>query len=693
MQAHRFMPGLIRQIPGLFHARLPPVRSRYCEETSALLHLRQSLCTVALPSILVISAPVLADEPGSADSASKSEVGGTPTAASEEAREPAFSLPRIAVTGRKIEAPPSMIVREVTVQDIDARNAQTVGDALIFVPGVNVQIGGSSGDARAWIRGYRDRDVLVLFDGIPISSGFEGTVDLNEIAVQRVASINVMKSAPSVIYGTNGVGGVIDIVPAEGATSFFLDALLEPGSDDRMLARAGGGNGNGNVSFTLSAQHQRAADYSLSRDYAPEQNQPSGERANSDFERSSVFFHLDAQESPFGITSLFVNLADAEKGLPVETGVEDPDYQRLTTSRRQTVGLSNHFDKVPLSLKLYYNGYDSVLTSYSDAGYSLVEDEEVAEDYSFGGKLYSRLETSANNTLVLAAGAQTDVFNGEGELEQGSKAELTTWTLAVEDEFWINQTLSLAAGGIFSYFDQTRLGRSTSEFNPQVALAWQISRGLSLHAAAAQRTRFPKLRELYRRRYGNPELEPQTSENYEAGFTYQYNNGWAIDLSLFHSEIDGLIERTDRRSLYMNLDRVSISGLETAIRGRLGDALFTRLAYTYVDAAETLPDGGSRQLRSRPQHTVMAEVRWLLPRGVSLFASGIYVSGLHDLDPDDAYVELPAYLVVNLKAAWAVTDRYEAYLALANVDDEDYFQRLGDPREGRSIMFGLKFTY
>lgn len=637
------------------------------------------ICTSATALLLLTAAasgPAIA---GAADGADSGNL-----------EEDVFPLPEIAVQGKKIEAPPSLIVRRVTPGDIEARNAHTVADALVYVPGVNVQVGGSSGDARAWIRGYRDRDVLVLFDGIPIASGYEGTIDLKEIAIQRVAGINVMKSAPSVIYGTNGVGGVIDVVPSGVMQDRFLDARVELGSDARRYLRAGGGGRAGSFGYALSAQFQHADDYALSDDYPGALNQPPGSRLNSDRERRSLFFQIGTNDSFLGSSSLFVSLADTDKGLAVEAGVEDPDYERLTESRRRTLGFSHHFDRLPLSVKAWYNGYDAELTAYTDDSYREIDDIEATTDTSYGARAYSTLATSASNTLILSAGYQAEVFEGEGELEQGNKAELATWTLAVEDEFWITRRLSLAAGGIFVHFDQTRLGRTTNEFNPQLALAWQLTDGLSLHASAAQRTRFPKLRELYRRRYGNPDLDPQTSENYEAGLLYKHDNGWATDVAVFRSDIDGLIERADRRAPYTNFDPVTIEGLEAATGGWWGERFYTRLAYTRVDAAEELPGGGSRQLRSRPEHTAQAEFRVRLPHAVTLSFAGIWVSGLYDLDPDGNYTRLSSYFVADLKARWAFAPRYAAYLAVSNLDDVDYLHRLGDPREGRAVMLGLE---
>jgi outer membrane receptor protein involved in Fe transport len=353
------------------------------------------------------------------------------------------------------------------------------------------------------------------------------------------------------------------------------------------------------------------------------------------------------------------------------------------------VGLSNDFDRIPLSFNLYYNGYDSELTSFTDGSFTEVGDVEIAEDYGWGGKLYSILETSSNNKLILTAGWQADVYQAEGQLENGNKAELTTWTIAVEDDYWITEKLSVAAGGIFVYFDQTRLDQTSNAFNPQLALAWQATPLLSVHVSAAERTRFPKLRELYRRRFGNPDLDPQTADNYELGVVLQLSDGWASDASVFYSVIDGLIERADRRAKYTNFDRVTIEGIEAGTSYWFNEAFFTRFAYTYVNAEEDLPDGGSRQLRSRPKNTALAELRYYFPHEVVVSLSGIYVAGLYDLDPDDMYSKLSNYFVANFKASWGFSDHCETYLAWSNLADTDYLQRLGDPREGRALVLGL----
>ena len=294
---------------------------------------------------------------------------------------------------------------------------------------------------------------------------------------------------------------------------------------------------------------------------------------------------------------------------------------------------------------------------------------------------------------MLNGGVQKDVYKGEGELENGDKAELTTWTLAVDDEYWISERFSLAGGAIYSYFDQTRLGKTSSAFNPQIALAWQASDTLSFHASAAQRTRFPKLRELYRRRWGNPDLKEQSANNYEIGLRYQHDSNWSSDLSVFRSDVDDLIERPDRRSTYQNLDRVTFKGVEMASGGWFTDRLFGRIAYTYVNASEKLEDNSSRQLRSRPRHTAMFEIRYRMPWEILFSFNSIYVSGLYDLDEDGVYTRIPSYFIGNIKASKPFAQRWEAYVSVSNLFDKNFEQRLGNPREGRAFLVGVNVGF
>jgi iron complex outermembrane receptor protein len=603
----------------------------------------------------------------------------------------AFPLPNIIVVGRRDAAPPTIIIRDATETDFVEWNVRTAAGALARTPGVNVQIGGSSGDASPWIRGFRDRDILVLFDGIPVGSALEGTLDLNEISLNSVATTRVMKGAPSVIYGANGLGGVIDLIP-RAANRFDNQSVAAEFAEDGMRSYRGHiGSNDGAVAYFFTAGYEDADEYSLSGDFEPQVSQSTSERINSDYRRATATLLLDYDDWQIGHTSFFVNMSDVERGLTPRSTSDDPDFERLTKSRRKTVGLSNQFGSLPLSLKVYYNEYDSELTIYTDSSYSTVDEIERGEDYTFGGAAYAHLQTWENGTLVLSGSWSRDVFEAVDVFEDFDRAELNTLTLSAEHQTVLANRLSLAVGAIYSHVDQPAVDRGISELSPQFALGFQISDKLSVHASAAQRTRFPKLREFYRRRWGNPDLIEQSANNYDLGFTYAHSARITSDLTFFHSKIDGLIDRPTRRSIYENLSALDSDGFELASGGWLTDSVYMRLSYDYVDIAESLPDGSERQLRSRARHSAFADLRFRPSDSWQVSLNGQYLADLFDLDDDEVHTRLTSILVVDAKATVRLSDRLSAYLAVSNITDENYYFRIGDPRPGRA--FGAGFMY
>jgi outer membrane cobalamin receptor len=500
-----------------------------------------------------------------------------------------------------------------------------------------------------------------------------------------------MKSAPSVIYGTNGMAGVIDVIPKSSADSPGFSGALELGENDRELYRARYGGGSSSLNYFVSANYESSDDFALSDSFDSQLNQPAGDRVNSDFERSSAFLHVNSDCSPLGESSIFYSYSDVERGMAPEAGVEDPDYERVTESRRQTIGLSNHFSGLPLTFKLYYNHYDGEIKTYTDASYTEVDEVDESEDYAWGGMLYATINTHENNTLILHGSAETDVYKAEGALEDSNRAELNTYNLAIEDQYWYAESFSIAVGGIYTWFEQEQSGDELTAFSPQIAFGYQLYESVKLHASAAQRTRFPKLRELYRRRYGNPDLKEQSANNYEVGVSYVHSASYVTDIALFRSDLKDLIERPDRRSLYQNLDDVTIEGVEFSSGGWINEQLFGRVSYTYVDAAESLPGGGERQLRSRPQHTTQVEARLRFPRNTLLSVNGIYVSDLYDLDEDNIHTKLPSYFVAHAKVAHEFREGVTIYLSVSNLTDKNYAQKFGHPREGRAFSAGLEF--
>ena len=125
-------------------------------------------------------------------------------------------------------------VREVTAEDIRNKGARSLDEALELLPGVYVR-SGADGVPRVDIRGFRSRHVVLLLDGIPINSTFDGNFDPSLIPVESIEKIKVSYGTHSVLYGDGGLGGVINIVTKRGKTGIRGTVLGEAGEGDHYL--------------------------------------------------------------------------------------------------------------------------------------------------------------------------------------------------------------------------------------------------------------------------------------------------------------------------------------------------------------------------------------------------------------------------------------------------------------------------
>ncbi len=284
-----------------------------------------------------------------------------------------YNLPEIVVTASPILIPSPNIVRESNTKDFKSWNAHNVAEALAQSVGMNVQVSGSTGEVRVMVRGFRQRDVQVLIDGIPISSAYEGNLDLNEITINNVAKIKMIKETPSAIYGINAMGGVIDIISKTGSNFPGRHATIEVGKHQARLFRASFGGLNKIVNYFISANHEATDGYSLSRNFSGTKNEDGGLRENSDYSRKNFFVHLNTKIQPIGDYSIFYDLSANDRGFSPQVGVANPDYIREQKSKRQTIGIVNKFSFIPVSARLFYNRYDSEIASYKDSTYSKIE--------------------------------------------------------------------------------------------------------------------------------------------------------------------------------------------------------------------------------------------------------------------------------------------------------------------------------
>jgi len=172
----------------------------------------------------------------------------------------------IVVYGKKTPMNAVITVSEMASKDIEERGAQTVGEALEFVPGVDVQVGGK-GEGSLNIRGFEQRDFKVLIDGVPAYEGYFGTVDLFAIPVESIDKIVVIKGASSVLYGANTMGGVVNIITKKGTEKKKTNFSVSFGDYNTQSYICNHGAQYGKINYYLGYSWRSSDGLRLSSDF------------------------------------------------------------------------------------------------------------------------------------------------------------------------------------------------------------------------------------------------------------------------------------------------------------------------------------------------------------------------------------------------------------------------------------------
>ncbi len=142
-----------------------------------------------------------------------------------------FDLGEIFVTAEQLPAFTEVAVTtEITAEEIQATNSRTVAEALTYVPGVRVSTGRKN-EPNIQIRGLDQSRALILIDGVPYYETNYGKLDLNQIPVDNIAKIEIIKGGASVLYGPNALAGVVNIITKKPSEKPYAEIIGEVGEN------------------------------------------------------------------------------------------------------------------------------------------------------------------------------------------------------------------------------------------------------------------------------------------------------------------------------------------------------------------------------------------------------------------------------------------------------------------------------
>ncbi|MBN8971602.1 MAG: TonB-dependent receptor [Rhizobiales bacterium] len=623
-------------------------------------------------------------------------------------------LPDIVVTaGRAPESIGSTgsAISVISGETLTTSNPASLTDALRSVPGLMVtQAGGPAGTTGVMLRGANTGQTLVLIDGVRVNdpSGAAGDFNFALVAPGTVDRVEVLRGPQSALYGSDAMGGVINIITKKGSGPAQYSIRTEGGSygTASTTASMSGSSGPWNYAVTGSGQHTNGFSSYGYRIPAIEAKYPNLEKDGMDRIGGSARVGYDAGEGfrfDAGVMSTFTRGAyDASFGATPDTPSNSNQLQQQIWAKAAVDSLGGMLTQ---SITTFATQVDRTFNDYSSYGINVLPANSYATstDFrgnSFGAEYQGDLKMGAAGSLIYGARTQHDTAESFGATILPVPTPRISTLNATKDTnsvfaLWklpIGERLSVTMGGrVDDVVDVATFAtwRTTAAYNI-------VETGTKLRASAGTGAKAPTLYQLYEPNYGNSGLKPEESFGYDAGIDQTLFNG-RVTLSLtgFYNKFSNLIDftfdptPTQPFGHYINVARAETSGLEVgADIDVMPGTLRLKTAYTWLQAKD-LSTGLT--LARRPEHLARIALaitptdRWLIEPRILMVSKRFSSTG--ELNPLAAYTRVDLYTEYKIDNNWKVFARGE------NIFNERYQEVLNYGTTGPAVYGGFHATW
>ena len=606
-------------------------------------------------------------------------------------RDDALKLPDVVISAnRQVQArnDSSAANTVFTRDDIDRLQPTSVTDLLSRVPGVQVAPTGGRGSLPGiFIRGTKAAQSLVLVDGQRIANTTSGDSGLQYLNVDQIERMEVLRGSRSVIYGSDAIGGVIQIFTRRNAEQGLQPRVkLGFGSRQTWERSLGLSGGDEHTRFNLGASLDDTAGINATHESFPSDGDHDAYRNQS---VSLNLSHAFSDELEMGF-NLLDNRGKSEY---------DNSFGRDDSATQQTVGQKPYTDYAVSSASGYVDArLNEHWQSRLELGHSenrdtkrdkLSDDFSVFNTYRDSVNWQNDLTLNDQNGLILGGDWYEDRLHGSNTFTENSR-----WNRAafVQHRFhgeWFSTELGLRRDQNQQFGGQNSWsGTLTVPINPNNDVLLSYSEGF----------RAPTFNDLYYplTQYSNPNLQPETSKSYELQWRSQLSESTRLEASLYRTDLSDAIV-LDSNSKPQNVASARINGFEAALKQELF-GWQGNLGIAFIDPRDR--DTG-HTLARRARRTLNLDLDRQFDK-LSVGASWQAISSSYDAE--DNRQRLGGYALLGLRSSWAVTHEVSVSLKVDNLLDRQYararynynapdFSNNQDYREeGQTWMLGLTWT-
>ncbi|BAY82234.1 TonB-dependent receptor [Calothrix parasitica NIES-267] len=594
-------------------------------------------------------------------------------------------------------------------EEIEAQGARTVKEALRFVPGilpdgtVGTEIGGLSGQ---FIRGSNTGQVLILLNGRPINNLGSGGFDLSEITTDIVERVEVLPGGGSTLYGSDAIGGTINIITRSPTKDITTTAQLRFGSYDLNEQSIQNSGKQGNVSWLVGYNRTRANN---NFDYSIPEVDFDGTRENADVLYNNLNLQVNTELDKRQTLSFNTIYLAKDQGIP--GGVAIPQisqaaFNSLTDNNRKytdqvlsdltwNAKLGNADDSL-LTAKVYLDFLNTRFdnrtiisnqqqfdNSQKSLGFQVQHNWQIAQNHNITYGFDYRNVSAKNVTRNLEDGTETE--NYDDSIGQG--AVFAKYLVDVTPEVRLNF-------GLRQDFNSLINGSVTS---PAVGARWNLAETTTLRANYIRNFRVPTLFNLFSNSpfaQGNPDLKPERGNSFDIGIDQQLGDIGLLRLTFFNNTITDNIAYDNVNFTYENIGKVRTNGIELALNLQLAKNFYFSGNYTLNDPKileSSNPAAVDQELRFAGADSINLGLSYENPQG---WYAGILMHSLGSYPTNNTNTEsLPGYTTFDFKLRVPVSEKLALNGSVENIFDQRFQLFSGFPDAGRIVQVGMNYKF
>ena len=600
----------------------------------------------------------------------------------------AAALQTVVISATRIPTPELELASSVTVvtaDDIAARQERTFAAVLRDIPGLNVvQQGGPGAETSVFMRGTNSNHTKVLVDGIDVSdpSNANAAFDFGQLLTQDIERVEVLRGPQSGLYGSDAIGGVINVITRAGSGPMKLSASVEGGTFDSLNQTAGVSGSQEAFHYSANIAHL----HSGSTPVTPLDLLAPGEQRHDDYyDNFTVSSKLGFDLTPDFDLGLVTRYTNTHLHY---TGEDYSTFPALPAAQQSASDTDEYYGRASAHLVSLVGALNQTLGVAFTRNRTATLQPQTAESLNTGERV--KLDWQG---AVRVSGAQSVLLGLEDardEISAPLSASIRTASAYVELQSHLGAHWFSALNA--RYDDNDRFG---SKVTYRIAPTWVSSEsGTKLKASVGSGFKAPTLGELFQSFppffFANPDLKPESSVGYDLGIEQGLGGGVVrVGATWFYNRIRDLITTDLTGTTYANVGRASTDGVESFVAYQPVRQLSLRLDYTYTQATD---DVLHEELLRRPKHKGNLDATWRASDALLLNASVLTVSGWVDGNRDFSIPRLdaPGYTTVNLAASFDVSRQWAVFGRIDNLLDRHYENPVGFLQPGIAVFAGIK---